>query len=130
MQVAEFDKGVQLNLPKYRRKPASSKVLKGVDVFVDWKGGDANLLAAQLSRLNRDIALTMITNRGVKVWPEGFEETFCTDHWRCRFKSSEEGKLVTHDQVVKLLQRFAGAGLDFIKTEHLYTFDDKNGFSE
>jgi hypothetical protein len=22
----------------------------------------------------------MITNRGIKVWPDGFEETFCTDH--------------------------------------------------
>ncbi|MBL7796494.1 MAG: NADP-dependent isocitrate dehydrogenase, partial [Saprospiraceae bacterium] len=104
MQVAEFDKGVQLNLPKYRRKPASSKVLKGVDIFVDWKGGDANLLAAQLSRLNRDIALTMITNRGVKVWPEGFEETFCTDHWRCRFEV-KNGKPAEKSSVLQLLSQ-------------------------
>ena len=24
----------------------------------------------------------MIDNRGVKVCPDGFAETFCTDHWR------------------------------------------------
>ena len=26
--------------------------------------------------------LDMISNRGVKVWPEGHAETSCTDHWR------------------------------------------------
>ena len=34
----------------------------------------------------------MITNRGVKVWPEGFPETFCTDHWRCRFVGKTPGR--------------------------------------
>ncbi|MBL4544633.1 MAG: hypothetical protein JKP95_01840 [Oceanicaulis sp.] len=31
------------------------------------------------------MSLKMITNRGVKVWPQGLPETFKTDHWRCRF---------------------------------------------
>lgn len=128
MQVAEFDKGVQLNLPKYRRKPASSKVLKGVDIFVDWKGGDANLLAAQLSRLNRDIALTMITNRGVKVWPEGFEETFCTDHWRCRFEV-KNGKPAEKSSVLQLLSQALQEQIDVVKTENLYEFDGVKGYS-
>lgn len=128
MQVAEFDKGVQLNLPKYRRKPASSKVLKGVDIFVDWKGGDANLLAAQLSRLNRDISLTMITNRGVKVWPEGFEETFCTDHWRCRFEV-KNGKPAEKSSVLELLSQALQEQIDVIKTENLYEFDGVKGYS-
>lgn len=26
----------------------------------------------------------MITKRGVKVYPHGIKETYCTDHWRCR----------------------------------------------
>jgi hypothetical protein len=33
------------------------------------------------------LRLKLVTNRGVKVWPEGFPETFCTDHWRSRFVS-------------------------------------------
>ena len=41
----------------------------------------------------------MITNRGIKVWPEGFEETFCTDHWRCRFKPTEGNGRKTHKRV-------------------------------
>jgi isocitrate dehydrogenase len=35
----------------------------------------------------------MITNRGVKVWPNGVPETFCTDRWPCRFHA-KPGKQV------------------------------------
>ena len=61
----------------------------------------------------------MITNRGVKVWPDGFPETFCTDHWRCRFKADGDRQTVGHDQFISLLGRVAAEGLDFIKTENL-----------
>ena len=81
-----YAKNVKLNLPTYKRRAKADKVLKGVDVFVDWDGGKVDELAMKLKNLEVDIKLSMITNRGVKVWPEGFEETFCTDHWRCRFE--------------------------------------------
>jgi isocitrate dehydrogenase len=62
------------------------------------------------------------------VWPGGAPETFCTDHWRCRF-ISDNANSVTHWQIVGLLGRIERAGLDFIKTEHLCTFDGEPGFS-
>ena len=34
-----------------------------------------------------------------------------------------------HKQIVELLDRMQQAGLDFIKTENLCTFDGKNGFA-
>lgn len=71
----------------------------------------------------------MITNRGVKVYPEGLPETFCTDHWRCRFRARKESEAVTHAEILRLLGRLEAAGFDFIKTEHLYTFDGAPGFS-
>jgi len=71
----------------------------------------------------------MITNRGVKVWPGGLPETFCTDHWRCRFLAAEGAGALDHAGIVALLGRAADAGLDFIKTEHLYTFDGEPGYS-
>ena len=37
--------------------------------------------------------------------------------------------VVSHAQVISLLNRIAGAGFDFIKTEGLYTFDGERGFS-
>jgi isocitrate dehydrogenase len=65
----------------------------------------------------------------VKVWPGGHSETFCSDHWRCRFLPESEGGKVAHSQVVSLLGRIAEGGYDFIKTEGLYTFDGERGFS-
>ena len=111
-------------------KEAPQKELVGVDVFLDWTRGSANDLGDALSKLNGEgVKLTMISNRGVKVWPGGHKETFCSDHWRCRFLPESEGNKVVHAQVVSLLGRMANEGYDFIKTEGLYTFDGERGFS-
>ncbi len=112
------------------RRPRAKKVLVGVDVFVD----DGDSTPDELARLlqagqTEALQLVMITNRGVKVWPDGFPETFHTDHWRCRFQPKEKGLQVTHADIIELLSRLSEKGADFIKTEHLYTFDDEPGFS-
>ena len=57
-------------------------------------------------------------------------DTKRTDNWRCRFFSSKAGQTVTHAEIVALLGRFAAAGYDFIKTEHLYNFDGQPGFTQ
>ncbi len=114
---------------KLERKLPARKETVGVDVFVDWRGQTAEDLAVQLQRCNLEhLKLTMITNRGVKVWPGGFPETFRTDHWRGRF-SVPEGLAISHEDIVQLLGRVALEGLDFIKTENLCTFDGEPGFS-
>ncbi|HEY0762066.1 MAG TPA: NADP-dependent isocitrate dehydrogenase [Pyrinomonadaceae bacterium] len=111
-------------------KPAPKKELVGVDVFLDWTRGTPNDLGEALGKMNGDgVKLTMISNRGVKVWPGGHAETFCSDHWRCRFLPASDGGNVVHAQVVSLLGRIAESGFDFIKTEGLYTFDGERGFS-
>ncbi|MFM7224991.1 MAG: hypothetical protein ACKO1Y_06100 [Actinomycetota bacterium] len=73
--------------------------------------------------------LVMVSNRGQKVYPGGLPETFCVDHWRCRFQAAEEGAPVTHASVIALLGRLDAAGIGFLKTEGLFTFDGKPGFS-
>lgn len=110
-------------------KPFAKKELIGVDIFIDFKERDANKLGAALKDFKAgNMKLTMITNRGTKVWPEGFPETFCTDHWRCRFKN-EELKPSAYNDVLSLMQQISNAGFDIIKTENLYTFDGEPGFS-
>jgi isocitrate dehydrogenase len=74
------------------------------------------------------VELAMISNRGQKVWPHGLPETFCVDHWRCRFMG-KDGAFIDHGQIVRLLQRVADAGFEFIKTENLYNFDGEPGYS-
>lgn len=107
----------------------NKKELKGVDVFVDDKEANPDKVAAKLQLMNfDDIELVMITNRGVKVWPNGFDETFCTNHWRCRFTTSNERNIDKED-VVKLLLTAVKKDIDVIKTENLYTFDGQRGFS-
>ncbi|MBX5490650.1 MAG: NADP-dependent isocitrate dehydrogenase [Chloroflexi bacterium] len=112
-------------------RPATKKTLVGVDVFLEWTGGTPDDLGAALQRVNGDgLELTMITNRGTKVWPHGQPETFCVDHWRCRFQPpGDPNREVTHQQIIALLQRVHDAGFDFIKTENLCNFDGQPGYS-
>ena len=129
-------KPVKFGAPKemnvtLKERTVAKKELVGVDVFIDWRkdGRDPNSIGHQLEQLNgHGLKLKMITNRGVKVYPEGMLETFSTDHWRCRFISDRDGE-VTNKQVIDLLGRVEGAGFDFIKTEHLYNFDGNRGYS-
>ncbi|URD59955.1 NADP-dependent isocitrate dehydrogenase [Sphingomonas sp. KRR8] len=109
-------------------KPAL-KQLVGVDVFVDFTG-TPDELATALNKASGNplVELQMITNRGVKVWPQGLPETFCTDHWRCRFVPRAHA-CINRAMVIELLRDLHYAGIDFIKTEHLYTFDGDAGYS-
>ncbi|MDI9876914.1 MULTISPECIES: NADP-dependent isocitrate dehydrogenase [Bacteroidota] len=125
LQAVEYAEGAQMYLPKYVRKAPAKKEIVGVDLFVHWSGSQADDLAAQVSQLNHaGLELSMITNRGIKVWPEGFPETFCTDHWRCRFKG-----LGSSAQIPALLEKAISQGIDVIKTENLYEFDGKAAYS-
>ncbi len=109
--------------------PAAEKTLVGIDVFVDSANTLPDDLAAKLQASTpAGLELQVITNRGVKVWPGGFPETFCTDHWRCRFMSVN-GAPLAHSAIVALLGALANNGVDFIKTEHLCNFDGVRGFS-
>jgi isocitrate dehydrogenase len=129
LKEVSYAKDVTLNLPKYVKKPSANKVLVGVDVFVHWNGTDPDTLAKKIQLLNTgNLQLSMITNRGIKVWPEGFSETFCTDHWRCRFKPVNVNE-VTKEHIIEILSAAMTHDIDTIKTENLYEFDRKPGFS-
>jgi isocitrate dehydrogenase len=138
LPLSEISKGSgTIEIPEYKRK-ISQKELVGVDVFIDWQGSDPNRIGTELSKVNaHNLKLKMITNRGVKVFPNGLKETYCTDHWRCRFvaldaKIKTESpiyKAIEFEHVVALLSKLNQKGFDVIKTENLYEFDGKRGFS-
>ena len=109
----------------------ATKALVGVDVFLDWTAHERHpeRLAEPLqAAAGEGWRLDMISNRGVKVWPQGLPETTCADHWRCRFLW-QGGDAPSHADVLALLGRVAGEGLDFVKTEHLFTFDGQPGYT-
>ncbi|MBY0497238.1 MAG: NADP-dependent isocitrate dehydrogenase [Cyanobacteria bacterium] len=111
-------------------RPTARKELIGVDVFVHFREPQPSALATILKpHAGPAFSLQMITNRGVMVWPDGQPETYCTDHWRCRFRPAPGNTAVRPQDVAALLARFAAANIEFIKTEHLYTFNEVAGFS-
>ena len=113
-----------------RPTPRAQKALVGVDVFLDWDedGRVPDVLGRGLEACGADgLRLKLITNRGVKVYPDGLPETFWTDHWRCRFVATDG--TVAPAQVVALQGRLVEAGFDVIKTENLYTFDGERAYS-
>ena len=115
-------------VPQARPTKPAKKELVGIDVFVHATKPVEELARDMQAAANELFALTMITNRGVKVWPDGLPETFCTDHWRCRYLA-RPGKQFNKAMIVELLKNLTYTGVDFIKTEHLYNFDGEPGFS-
>jgi len=115
---------------KVRERTPADRAFVGIDVFVNWRGNVEDLERRLRPAAGDSLALTTISNRGIKVWPDGFPETMLTDHWLCRFLvGGTEKTTTTHGEVAALVGRIAQAGLDFIKTENLFTFDGQRGYS-
>jgi isocitrate dehydrogenase len=132
LKAVKYDSQQVMNLkPIHGQIENPSKQTIGVDVFLHWRseGKSIDKLGQELSALGADnLKLKMITNRGVKVWPDGFPETFCVDHWRCRFVSPKL-EAISHKDIIELLSKVNSAGYDFIKTENLCTFDGERSYS-
>jgi len=114
-----------------RIRPPVKKVLVGIDVFVDEAGAQPADLAQRLKGLRSgQLDLEMISNRGMRVWPGGLPETTCVDVFRCRFRIPD-GTVggASHDEVTRLLHSISAGGLEWVKTELLYTFDGEPGFT-
>ncbi len=117
----------------YSKDPHAKPVKKelvGVDVFVQEDNRSPDALAERLIVAMRSlpVELQMITNRGVKVWPHGMSETFCTDHWRCRVVG-KQGQTVTPTNVWSIFKALDDAKIEVIKSENLYHFNGEKGYS-
>ncbi|WP_338780209.1 NADP-dependent isocitrate dehydrogenase [Metabacillus sp. FJAT-52054] len=125
LKPVSYSTGSSWKIAAAETKPAK-KELAGIDIFLHWKGGNPDELGRKVSAIkSENLGLSVITNRGVKVYPDGLPETFCTDHWRCRFL----GDGITPEQAAELYVKLIQHGFDCIKTENLYLFDGIPGFS-
>ena len=114
------------------------KELCGVDVFLHWDApagllhSPADELAALLaSPHDGTFRLATISNRGTKVWPGGFPDTFTCDQWICRFTLDAPlaDLKAGNAHVIELLTRLNELGLDCVQYEGLYSFDGERGYS-
>lgn len=114
---------------KYKDSGESIKrELNGADVFICAKISPDDLGKKLEELAGEELKLTMISNRGAKVYPNGLPETFCTDHWRCRFLV-KNGSPAKHSVIRDLLGRIESANLEWIKLEGLYKFDGERAYS-
>lgn len=103
--------------------------LVGIDLFLTYQGSTEEL-ANKLIGLCDTMQLQAITNRGVKVWPNGDPKTYCVDHYRCRFTGDKDAKKnVSPNDVIALQQKLVDAGYHIAKTENLFLYDGEKGFS-
>jgi isocitrate dehydrogenase len=115
-----------------KKRPIAKKELIGVDVFIDNATQTPEQLGKELEKITGNLKPVVITSRGLKIWPNSMIDAPYAHHCSCRFQSSTDVKnlkTVTHQDVIDLLQQFDRLGLDVIKTENLYTFDGKLGFT-
>ena len=104
--------------------------LLGVDLFVYKPDSSPDQIAAYAQQIEGDgLKLHIVSNRGQKIWPAGFAETFCTDQSRCRFMAEDGKSPVTAQQIAGLVARAAQKGVDVTKMETLRSFDGEIGFS-
>jgi isocitrate dehydrogenase len=100
--------------------PKETKTFDGVDIYFDFIG-TPDELAQKIERAALPLTLKTIFNRGVAVWPSGMKQTFLIDAWRCRFMGEPK--------VAECLEKLKKAGLEAVKTENLYSFNGKPGYS-
>ena len=107
---------------------APIRKLMGIDIYIYHRGSLEQFLS-KISHINVGaLHLTMISNRGVRVWPQGQPETSCIEQWRCRFLA-DHNTAVSQNDVIQIQHAFDHMEMDVIKAEYLYTFDDKPGYS-
>lgn len=108
---------------------AKSRKLLGIDVFIYAKPKLESFFR-EISHINvGPLNLQLVTNRGVKVWPAGFKETFCVDHFRLRFISKDKNIQVSQKDTIDLLHAIDRMNIDIIKSENLYEIDGILAFS-
>jgi isocitrate dehydrogenase len=129
LKPAEYAKDGHMNLAIRPAGRPPMKVRVGVDIFIDRRDGHPDQIAAVMQKFNvPGTKLTIISNRGTKVWPNGNPDTYWSDHWSCRFEPDGDA-FFSAEQVIALLEAANRAGLDVIKTEGLYTFNGERGYS-
>lgn len=132
LKVADYGNpvSVQAKKPTFKNVRDQKTELVGSDVFIHDGVIDAQSLGHKLEAIaGEHLKLIMISNRGQLVYPGYHPETFCTDHWRCRFERRNNDGPATHAQIRELLSRVEAEGLKWIKLENLYYIDGQRAYS-
>ncbi len=121
----EAEKGA-LIMPPLKARDEFERILVGTDIYIYTKEQDVQALAeGVLPHIVEGLDLSMISNRGVKMWPGHKPESFCSEMWRLRLQGD-----VSSSVVAQQISALTAAGFDIVKTHNLYTYDGELGFSK
>ena len=122
---ASYKKQAKITSGSFSHQEKVSRELVGVDVYMYDLSSAENFLK-RIHLGSAPLKLSLISNRGVQIWPEGHVETSCIEQWRCRFL---ETRMISQEEIVTLLGYLIAQGHDIIKTENLYKIDGMPGYS-
>jgi isocitrate dehydrogenase len=131
LKVIEYKASEGLKVPanSISLKSTGKRSLIGVDVYVHWNNSDVEKLGNTMKQLaGIEMDLIMVSSKGLKVFPDYTPGMNITDQFRCRFKAKDPS-VMTHGHIAALLERVSAQNIDFIKTENLYSYDGKAGYS-
>jgi isocitrate dehydrogenase len=128
LKPVEYKHAPQMDAKAAQFTESNSEMeLRGVDVFVYWPSRNPNTLAEAAGKAAvGGLKLQVIDNRGVKVWPAGMAETFCTDSFRLRFLA--DGK-TDAASCLKVVSAVSDARIEIASTQMLRTFNGQPGYS-
>jgi isocitrate dehydrogenase len=126
LKVASYpDGGGQLKVPPLRTIAPVKKEWVGADIYIENVAEKADSIAAKVNDgLTGNVKLALMSNRGVKIWPDGQPNTKTTDLWRLRFKGA-----MTAESFIALQSHLIAKGLTPVKYDALYAFDGVDGFT-
>lgn len=130
-RYAQGSKGT-ISFHPLKEREHEEKKLTGMDIYVDWQQDIQTLVDDMRECLDGSLLnLEIITNRGVKVWPDMNAQTFCTDTYQCRLNVQNESSSqeIKHTDILKVLSRLVEKKIDFVRVENLYCFDGIQGYS-
>ena len=110
-----------------KKREKAKKELKGVDVYIDALIDDIPACISLVKELEGDLKLSSLSSRGLVFWPGEEPLADKSDHWCLRFLSE---KNLSQKIIINLIIQLTDAGFECIKTENLYSFNGKDGFSK
>lgn len=109
---------------KYEPSWSSIKKFEGVDIYVEFREKNIDLLSSKLNECANNLyQLKLISNRGLTVWPKRAAEVELIDQFRCRFKGEDPCN------IPKLIERLQQMSIDLLKLESLFSFDGTRAYS-
>jgi len=105
------------------------QTLVGVDVYVGMES-NAEIVGQLIEKTlsNSDFKLKLVSCRGIKVYPNFTAKYTTSDDFRVRIIKKTDD--INNQDIIALLQILYNANINIIKTENLYDFDGKAGYSK